>query len=192
MSGRKRARGTFQGLPCAFVKVCIKWFGPVSVIDFQLFARTFTWCRDSVRLMTVSPAFTHLFALCLVAINSYSGWALRSHRQSPVLSSARHLQLQEWTNRQKSFSICAFISVTFIRVCTQIKEGKSWEWVMLTRLVRRACFLNWNIIPIGPTRWNLLPLELRSATSVSSFKSKLKTYFFSQAFRFTELVLLLF
>ena len=34
----------------------------------------------------------------------------------------------------------------------------------------------------GPTLWNSLPHELRSATTVSSFKSKLKTYLFSQAF----------
>ncbi len=34
----------------------------------------------------------------------------------------------------------------------------------------------------GPTLWNSLPHELRSTTTVSSFKSRLKTYLFSQAF----------
>ena len=34
----------------------------------------------------------------------------------------------------------------------------------------------------GPTLWNSLPHEIRSATTVSSLKSKLKTYIFSQAF----------
>ena len=34
----------------------------------------------------------------------------------------------------------------------------------------------------GPTLWNSLPHELRSVTTISSFKSRLKTYLFSQAF----------
>lgn len=34
----------------------------------------------------------------------------------------------------------------------------------------------------GPTLWNSFPQELRSAATVSSFKSKLKTYLFAQAF----------
>ena len=34
----------------------------------------------------------------------------------------------------------------------------------------------------GPTLWNSLPHELRSVTTVFSFKSQLKTYLFSQAF----------
>ncbi len=36
----------------------------------------------------------------------------------------------------------------------------------------------------GPTLWNSPPHELRSATTVSSFKSRLKTFLFSQAFGF--------
>ena len=34
----------------------------------------------------------------------------------------------------------------------------------------------------GPTLWNSIPADLRSATTVCSFKRKLNTYLFSQAF----------
>ena len=34
----------------------------------------------------------------------------------------------------------------------------------------------------APTLWNNLPHEIRTCTSITSFKSKLKTYLFSEAF----------
>ena len=35
---------------------------------------------------------------------------------------------------------------------------------------------------IGPVIWNSLPFSVRHATSLSSFKSKLKTHLFSSAY----------
>lgn len=56
---------------------------------------------------------------------------------------------------------------------------------------KASYFLSWNIMPVGPTLWNSLPLELRSATSVSSYKSKLKPYLLSQAFSYVYWIIII-
>ena len=43
---------------------------------------------------------------------------------------------------------------------------------------------------IGPVIWNSLPFSVRHATSLSSFKSKLKTHLFSSAYWFITFFLL--
>ena len=46
----------------------------------------------------------------------------------------------------------------------------------------RQCFAGRSLRIAGPNLWNNLPLEIRTISEISEFKSKLKTHLFNQAF----------
>jgi len=46
----------------------------------------------------------------------------------------------------------------------------------------RRCLGNWAFFVAGPTAWNSMPSDIRTASSVTTFKNLLKTHLFIQSY----------